>query len=78
MKKQIHPQYHHEALISCSCGASFKVGSTKEKVSIDICSACHPFYSGQDKMIDTAGRVDRFKARLEKKASQEPAKRSKK
>ncbi len=66
MKKDIHPQYFKNAKITCSCGAVFEVGSTKEAMKVEICSACHPFYSGQAKIIDTAGRVDKFKARLEK------------
>lgn len=66
MKKDIHPKYFKEAKITCSCGAVYEVGSIKEAVKIEICSACHPFFSGRAKLIDTAGRVDRFKARLEK------------
>jgi len=67
MKKEIHPQYHNEATVSCVCGNTFKIGSTQEKIEIEICSNCHPFFSGQEKILDTAGRVERFKRR-EKKA----------
>jgi len=66
MKKDIHPQYYPEAKASCSCGNIFTIGSTVSEIRLDICSACHPVYSGKMKMIDTAGRLDRFKARLEK------------
>lgn len=66
MKKDIHPKYYEQAKITCSCGAEYVVGSTKESIKIEICSQCHPYYSGQAKIIDTAGRVDRFKAILAK------------
>lgn len=67
MKIDIHPQYHTEATISCACGKIQKTGSTKESISIELCSACHPFYTGQQKIIDTARRVEKFQARTEKK-----------
>ena len=63
MKTDIHPTYHSKAKATCACGASFVIGSTMEKLSVEICSQCHPFYTGMDKVIDTAGRVERFKAR---------------
>jgi large subunit ribosomal protein L31 len=63
MKKDIHPKYNDKALATCACGATFHVGSTMEKINVEICSKCHPFYTGNDKVIDTAGRVDRFKKR---------------
>lgn len=66
MKSNIHPKYFEKAKVQCSCGASFEVGSTTENIKVDICSNCHPAYTGNKKMIDSAGRVDRFKARLEK------------
>ena len=66
MKSDIHPKYFGEAKVTCACGATFAVGSTKEKISVEICSACHPFYTGNEKVIDTAGRVERFKARQAK------------
>ena len=66
MKKDIHPAYH-QAHVSCACGTKFTVGSTKETLEVEICSSCHPFYTGTAKMIDTAGRVEKFKARLAKK-----------
>lgn len=66
MKADIHPTYFDNATVSCACGASFIVGSTKENISVEVCSACHPFYTGGEKVIDTAGRVERFKARAER------------
>jgi len=69
MKKKIHPQYNKNATIHCSCGNVIKVGSTKPEMTVEICSACHPFYTGKEKIVDTAGRVEKFKKRLEKKSS---------
>jgi large subunit ribosomal protein L31 len=63
MKEGIHPTYHTDAVVACACGNTFTVGSTKEKISVEVCSACHPFYTGNEKVIDTAGRVEKFKAR---------------
>jgi large subunit ribosomal protein L31 len=68
MKKEIHPTYYPAASVNCACGAAFSVGSTKEKIEVEICSACHPLYTGTEKVIDTAGRIDRFRARVSKKA----------
>lgn len=66
MKADIHPTYHPKAKASCACGNTFSVGSTRESLSASICSNCHPFYTGKDKLVDTQGRVDRFKKRLAK------------
>jgi large subunit ribosomal protein L31 len=63
MKKSIHPTYFPSASFVCACGASYTIGSTKEKNSVEICAACHPFYTGNEKIVDTAGRVEKFKAR---------------
>lgn len=63
MKKGIHPKYNNNTVVTCACGATFPVGSTMDSMSIEICSQCHPFYTGNDKVLDTAGRVDRFKKR---------------
>jgi len=67
MKKDIHPKFYEEAQVICACGNKFTVGSTKEKIEVEICSACHPFFTGQEKVMDTAGRVEKFKTRLAKK-----------
>lgn len=63
MKTDIHPEYFPNAVATCACGATYTVGSTKEDIKVEICSACHPFYTGQDKVLDSTGRVDRFKKR---------------
>jgi large subunit ribosomal protein L31 len=68
MKKDIHPQYYNDAKIICSCGAILLTGSTQKEMHVEICSQCHPFYTGKKKMIDTTGRVDRFKKLAEKAA----------
>jgi large subunit ribosomal protein L31 len=63
VKKDIHPAYFTESKVACACGRKFSVGSTKEKADIEICSECHPFYTGNEKILDSAGRVEKFKAR---------------
>ncbi len=63
MKKDIHPKYNDKSVVTCACGATFPVGSTMDKITVEICSQCHPFYTGNEKVLDTAGRVDRFKKR---------------
>ncbi len=64
MKKDIHPKYNNNSKVTCSCGAKFTVGSTMDEIKSEICSQCHPFYTGNEKVLDTAGRVDRFKKRV--------------
>ena len=66
MKKDIHPEYHI-ATVTCSCGNSFQTGSTKAEIRVELCSACHPFFTGKQKIIDTAGKVEKFKKRMEAK-----------
>ena len=67
MKKDIHPTYFPEAKVTCACGSAFTVGSTKENIKIEICSACQPFFTGEgSKILDVAGRVEKFKARQSK------------
>jgi len=68
MKKDIHPKYYPTARAQCACGNTFTVGSTKEFIEVEICSKCHPFYTGKEKMVDKMGRVERFRKRLAKKA----------
>ena len=62
MKEGIHPEYK-ETTVKCACGAEYKTRSTKENIRVDICSKCHPFFTGTQKLVDTGGRVDRFKKR---------------
>ncbi len=64
MKAGVHPTYHEQATIVCSCGNTFTTGSTSESLRVDLCSNCHPFYTGQQKLVDTEGQVDRFMQRL--------------
>jgi large subunit ribosomal protein L31 len=67
MKKDIHPKYYPSAQVKCACGNTFTIGSTKEYIEVEICSNCHPFYTGKEKIIDTLGMVEKFKKRLAKK-----------
>jgi large subunit ribosomal protein L31 len=66
MKVDIHPTYNPKASVVCACGNTFSVGSTKDKIIVEICSNCHPFYTGNEKTLDAAGRVDKFKTRAAK------------
>lgn len=63
MKTDTHPTYFPEAKVACACGRTFTVGSTSKEISVEICSDCHPFYTGNEKILDAAGRVEKFKAR---------------
>ncbi len=67
MKDNIHPKYYEKAKVTCACGNSFEIGSTKEHIETEICSKCHPFYTGKEKIVDTLGRVDKFKKKMAKK-----------
>ena len=66
MKEKIHPKYYPDAQVACSCGNVFTSGSTRKTLKVELCSACHPFYTGSKRMVDTAGRVERFKQRYAK------------
>ncbi len=68
MKKDLHPHYFENAKVTCACGNAFTVGSTKEHISVEICYNCHPFYTGKENLIDTAGKVEKFRARRMKAA----------
>ena len=63
MKAKIHPEYHNDAQVICSCGNTFTTGSTRKTLKVELCSKCHPFFTGEQKIVDTAGRVERFKRR---------------
>ncbi len=67
MKKDIHPIYYPKARVTCTCGSSFVVGSTKEFMETEICANCHPFYTGKEKIVDKTGQVQKFRERLAKK-----------
>jgi len=68
MKEKIHPKYFNDAVVTCSCGNTFVTGSTKKTLKIELCSKCHPYFTGEQKVIDTAGRVERFKKRYRAKS----------
>lgn len=70
MKKEIHPEYY-DISARCSCGATYPTRSTEKEIRLEICSACHPFFTGTQKLVDTAGRVERFIARQKKKKIEE-------
>ena len=77
MKADIHPKYNTDTKFTCSCGAVFTIGSTKDAVSVEICSQCHPFYTGNEKILDSAGRVEKFKARMASATATAAAKKEK-
>lgn len=64
--KGTHPKYNEQVIAKCACGATFMVGSTKDEITTEICSNCHPFYTGKQKLVDSAGRVDKFRLKQEK------------
>ncbi len=66
MKKNIHPQYHDQATVECACGNNFVIGSTKESIRVELCDMCHPFYTGKQKFVDTARRVEKFREKIKK------------
>lgn len=68
MKKDIHPKYYPNAKVICACGKTFNVGSTQEEIHVEICSACHPFYTGKQKLLDSARRVEKFQKKTAGKA----------
>ncbi len=75
MKKDIHPEYFPKAKVLCACGNSFTVGATKNEIKVEICSKCHPFFTGKQKLMDSAGRIERFQRKYAgfKKAEATPA-----
>jgi len=77
MKTDIHPKYD-KSVVTCGCGNTFETKSTTGDINVEICSACHPFYTGKQKLVDTAGRVDRFKMKMEASAAKQATKNDKK
>jgi len=67
MKAKIHPKYHDQAKVTCLCGNTFTTGSTKPEIRVEICGKCHPFYTGEQRIVDSLGRVERFKKRYKVK-----------
>jgi large subunit ribosomal protein L31 len=66
MKPKIHPEYYNDAKVVCACGNTFTIGSTRKMMKVELCSKCHPFYTGEQRVVDTMGRVERFKRRYKK------------
>ncbi|MFZ2153693.1 MAG: 50S ribosomal protein L31 [Candidatus Moraniibacteriota bacterium] len=78
MKKDIHPKYYPKTAIKCACGAVLETGATRENIEVEICSQCHPFFTGDKKVVDTAGRVERFKKLTEASAKLKSTKKEQK
>ncbi len=74
MKQNIHPQYYPEAKVKCACGNTWTTGSTAAEIHTSICSKCHPFYTGTEKIVDTRGRVEKYKKRLERSVQKQAPK----
>lgn len=72
MKEKIHPAYYHDAKVTCACGASFTTGATKKLIRVEVCSNCHPMFTGEQRIVDTAGRIERFKRRYKRKEQGQP------
>lgn len=72
MKEKIHPTYHPDAKVVCACGASFTTGATKKMIRVEVCSNCHPMFTGEQRIVDTAGRVERFRRRYKRKEQGQP------
>jgi len=77
MKQNIHPNYHDEVPVTCACGNTFTTGSTLPAIKVELCSACHPFFTGEVRYIDLAGRVDKFTAQIKQAESLSTPKKSK-
>ncbi len=78
MKKGIHPKYYPEAKVICACGHTFTTGSTMAEIKTELCSVCHPFYTGKQKLVDSARRVEKFQAKMEAKKVVSKTRRGKK
>lgn len=78
MKKNLHPTWNNNATITCACGESFTTGSMTESIQVDICSKCHPFFTGEERFVDTQGRVDKFLKKMEAAKAKQAAKAKKK
>ena len=77
MKTDIHPTYNTKTKVTCACGNTFTTGSTVDEIFVELCSECHPFYTGKQKLVDTAGRVDKFKEKMDKVEEAAKGKRGK-
>ncbi|OGH92312.1 MAG: 50S ribosomal protein L31 [Candidatus Magasanikbacteria bacterium RIFOXYD2_FULL_39_9] len=74
MKKEIHPEYHNDAEVACACGNKFTTGSVLKSIRVELCNKCHPFYTGKQKFVDTARRVEKFQEKAAKQAAVPKAK----
>ncbi len=77
MKSGIHPKWSHAAQVNCSCGNTFTTGSTQDKITVDICSKCHPFFTGEMRFVDRQGRVDKFRQKITAAATRKAAQATK-
>jgi large subunit ribosomal protein L31 len=73
MKAEIHPQYHTDAVVHCLCGNTFRTGSTLAELKTEVCSVCHPFFTGEQRIVDTGGQVERFHKRLQRSGTRRPS-----
>ena len=73
MREGIHPAYYHDAQVVCACGNTFTTGSTQQRLRVDVCSNCHPFYTGQQRLVDRGGQVERFMRRQRRQEAAAPA-----
>lgn len=78
MKQNLHPKWNHQAVVTCGCGATFTTGSGQDTITVDICSSCHPFFTGEMKFVDRQGRVDKFQQRMQAAQGKRPSKKNKK
>ena len=78
MKKEIHPEFHENCVVTCACGNTFTTGSVLKEIRIELCNKCHPFYTGKQKFVDTARRVEKFQERADKKTAASAARKGKK
>lgn len=78
MKNDIHPEFHDNCTVTCACGNTFKTGSTLKEIRVELCNKCHPFYTGKQKFVDTARRVEKFQERAGKKAAVSAGRKGKK
>ncbi len=73
MKAELHPEFHEDAVVHCLCGNSFRTGSTATELKTEVCSVCHPFFTGQQRIVDTGGQVERFQKRQQKSVATRPS-----
>jgi len=78
MKKGIHPEYHTDCKVTCACGNIFTTGSVMKEIRVELCNQCHPFYTGKQKFVDTARRVEKFQERADKKSAASTGRKGKK